>query len=355
MSKLLINEQPLVVLPKLACTIGLNEAIVLQQVHYWLDRSDKVREGHTWTYNTLDKWHDQFPFWSLSTLKRTLKSLRDQKLLIATDKFNTLKIDKTLWYTIDYEKLTSLEEPDGKSVNQPSGQNEQMGKTEGSEIVPPLVQNEQMADTNEKRMSFPWGQFDLTKSSKWTVEKSKVNQPLPETSTETSTDTKVKKNSSKRGKRVFNDDDVEMKLVNHMISLIRQNDPKFKKPNIQTWCDSIRLTIEQDNRTPEEIKTVMEWAQNDNFWNSKILSPVKLRKQFSTLFVQMNTPRNGSGKKNGPNPAWLEAEKEKQRKYEETRKSEFESDVPDDEEMERIMKELNGGAGHSEQQKNAHY
>ena len=33
---LLISEPPLQVLPSLAVKIGLNEAIVLQQIHYWL-------------------------------------------------------------------------------------------------------------------------------------------------------------------------------------------------------------------------------------------------------------------------------------------------------------------------------
>lgn len=36
MSKLLIEEPPLQVLPSLAVTIGLNEAIIIQQIHYWL-------------------------------------------------------------------------------------------------------------------------------------------------------------------------------------------------------------------------------------------------------------------------------------------------------------------------------
>ena len=38
MSKLLIADVPLVVLPKLAEEIGLNEAIFLQQLHYRLER-----------------------------------------------------------------------------------------------------------------------------------------------------------------------------------------------------------------------------------------------------------------------------------------------------------------------------
>jgi len=360
MSKLLINEQPLMVLPKLACAIGLNEAIVLQQVHYWLDRSDKVRDGQTWTYNTLDKWNQQFPFWSLSTLKRTLKSLRDQELLIATDKYNTLKIDKTLWYTIDYDKLLSLEKEDEPTVNQPLGQNELMGKNKGSEIVPPLGQNELMGDTNEKRVSFPWGHFDLTKSSKWSVERSKVNQALPETSTETTTDSKDKKKSRQRGKRVFDDSDVEMKLVNFFVGLITKNDPKFKKPNIQVWCDHIRLLIEQDKRTPEEIKSVMEWTTNEDFWKSNILSTKKLREKFSQLKIQMDQPaRTGYGNKRGSGngmkaPAWLDGEKEKQRSYEEGKKAEFESDIPDEDELAKMLAEL-GGSKASDKEKNAHY
>lgn len=186
-----------------------------------------------------------------------------------------------------------------------------------------------------------------------------MSQALPETSTETSTDSKDKKKSSKRGKRVFNDSDVEFKLANHLISLIRQDDPKFKEPNMQTWCNDIRLTIEQDGRTPEEIKAVMEWANGNSFWKSNILSPVKLRKQFSKLVIQMNQPvRTGYGKNSGSNmqkPKWLDAEKEKQRTYEEAKRTEFESDVPDEEELARIIQELEQGTGASEKQKNAHY
>ena len=36
MNNLLIDDYPILVLPKLATEIGLNEAIVLQQIHYWL-------------------------------------------------------------------------------------------------------------------------------------------------------------------------------------------------------------------------------------------------------------------------------------------------------------------------------
>lgn len=106
MSKYLLDDHPLVVLPSLALIVGLNEAIVLQQVHYWVTLNIKdgrnYEEGEYWTYNTYEKWQEQFPFWSLDTIKRTIKRLEKVGLLI-TDNFNKWKMDKTKWYRIDYE------------------------------------------------------------------------------------------------------------------------------------------------------------------------------------------------------------------------------------------------------------
>ncbi|WLF74824.1 hypothetical protein Q3V38_08385 [Limosilactobacillus fermentum] len=45
---LLIEEPPLQVLPSLAKSIGLNEAIVLQQIHYWIRKSNNLKDGHKW-------------------------------------------------------------------------------------------------------------------------------------------------------------------------------------------------------------------------------------------------------------------------------------------------------------------
>ena len=64
MSRLLIHESPLQVLPSLAVKIGLNEAIILQQLHYWLnpDHNKNIREGSHWVYNSYEQWQKQFPF-----------------------------------------------------------------------------------------------------------------------------------------------------------------------------------------------------------------------------------------------------------------------------------------------------
>ena len=88
MSRLLLEDEPLVVLPKLA-TIGLNEAIILQ-LHYWLEKSNNVKDGFRWIYNTYEEWKSQFPFWSESTIKRTLKKLQERKIIVGN--YNKMKI-----------------------------------------------------------------------------------------------------------------------------------------------------------------------------------------------------------------------------------------------------------------------
>ena len=114
MSSLLIQEVPLMVLPTLATKIGLNEAMFLQQLHYWVDRSHNEFEGRKWVYNTVPEWCKQFPFWSKRTLERILSTLEKQGLILVGN-YNRKGFDRTKWYTVNYEKLTELEAEDEKS------------------------------------------------------------------------------------------------------------------------------------------------------------------------------------------------------------------------------------------------
>ena len=99
----LVNMPTYLFETKLAAEVGLNEAIILQRLHFWLSRTDagKTVGEVRWIYNTLDQWHEQFPFWSLMTVRRTLESLREKKLIFVSN-LNRMKRDKTLWYTINY-------------------------------------------------------------------------------------------------------------------------------------------------------------------------------------------------------------------------------------------------------------
>jgi hypothetical protein len=134
MGRLLFDEHPLVILPELAVLIGLNEAVVLQQLHYWLQKSNHFHEGRRWVYNTYDQWQRQFPFWSTVTVRRTLMALRkpytpknpqDRKVergpLVVTGCFNRASFDRTMWWAIDYIELSVME-----GMTRRSAQNDQM-------------------------------------------------------------------------------------------------------------------------------------------------------------------------------------------------------------------------------------
>jgi hypothetical protein len=105
---ILFNKVPLqlVVNVELANILGLNECIVLQQVHYWLEKNKKegrnFKDGFIWIYNTYADWQEQFPFWSDSTIKRIFSKLEDMSLLVSASYNNTK------WYRIDYDMLNNL-------------------------------------------------------------------------------------------------------------------------------------------------------------------------------------------------------------------------------------------------------
>ena len=110
-SALLINEDPLQVLPSLAVAIGLNEAIALQQLHYWLRKSKNLRDdGRKWVYNSYGEWAENFPFWSERTIQRAFLELEKRKLIIVDTPGGR---DRRKWYTIDYDRVNGLiSEPD---------------------------------------------------------------------------------------------------------------------------------------------------------------------------------------------------------------------------------------------------
>ena len=134
MSKWLFDSHPIVVDRELAKAFGLNEAIVLQQLNYWLNgKSAKLINGRKWIYNSYKQWQeDNFPFFFLSTVRRAIENC-EKKGLIITDNFNKAGFDKTKWYSIDYEMVD-------KGMSKRVAQNEQ---TDCSKRANGVAQNEQ--------------------------------------------------------------------------------------------------------------------------------------------------------------------------------------------------------------------
>ena len=154
---LLFDEHPLVLSPTLAKELGnLNEAVFVQQVHYWLEIKKQTGknfvEGRYWIYNSVEDWLKQFPWMSSATLRRTIDSLV-KKGYIVKGNFNQKKMDHTTWYTLNYEKILEID----KKTNQEKEENAQLAlavaqleeKSENDETIVTqevcrIAQNEQI-------------------------------------------------------------------------------------------------------------------------------------------------------------------------------------------------------------------
>jgi len=125
MSKLLIQEPPLQVLPSLAVKIGLNQAMALQQLHFWEIKPSqgKIIAGRKWIRNTLKKWKESnFPFWSEKTIGRIFTSLEEMGLVDSRTDLNKHGYDRTKWYSSNHEAIDALDFSIGTTCPVGSGQ-----------------------------------------------------------------------------------------------------------------------------------------------------------------------------------------------------------------------------------------
>ena len=140
MSKLLINESPLQVLPSLAVKVGLNEAIFVQQLH-WLSQTKEAytQDGRTWVKRTVAEWREQFPWWSERTIKRIIAALVNAGLVV-TAEHNESSWDHTQSYAIEYAWLDT----DGTIDS------DKMAPSDSDKMAPSSISNKNSKKKEEK-------------------------------------------------------------------------------------------------------------------------------------------------------------------------------------------------------------
>ena len=88
-------------------------------------------------------------------------------------------------------------------------------------------------------------------------------------------------------------------MAEWMLKLLRTLSPKHGDPSWQTWCRDIRLMRDREKRTRREIAELFAWANADPFWQSNILSPGTLRRQWDKLEIQ-RMRKGGNGRMGQP-------------------------------------------------------
>lgn len=239
---LLMPSRPIVINPDLAYSIGLNEAIALQQVNYWLQETNSglERDGVRWIYNTTEQWLEQFPFWSESTLKRTFTRLKSLGVL-KVEQLNKSQRDMTNYYTINYESEL-LDEV-------------KVIKSKKSKCAVPSVQNDTMEEVNVKRS---------TRSKRTAVIRSKCTDDPTENTTESTTEITGKDSCPVAGQP-----DPEVVITDQAILVLSHlnqiSGSRYQKS--KTSLENIRARL-RDGYSVADLQLVIDlkhehWHEND--------------------------------------------------------------------------------------------
>ncbi len=282
---LLLKVKPLVVSPVLACRIGLNEAIVLQQICYWLEETNSGVEhgGKRWVYNSINAWNEQFPWWTGKTIQRTVSSLK-RSGLIYVEQLKKKQHDQTNYYAINYasplltdkdnlslSKRTICPNREGKSVRMDK---DSLSQSIGS-TCPTLTEN-----TTEN-------------TTEITGKDSRPVSAKPDTLSDIHPNAAV---SSPLKRQWGSEEDLTCakwiwSRISSMYEKAAEADgevSKPKEPNWADWSNEVRLMCSRDGRTHRQICELFSRVQRDPFWCRNVLSPSKLREKWDELSIKLS-------------------------------------------------------------------
>ena len=117
-----------------------------------------------------------------------------------------------------------------------------------------------------------------------------VNIFSSEPSSDTTQTQPIEKPKSKQAP-VFSEDTEQYQLALFMRQCVLENLPNAKVPeetpkSLKRWTHDIDLMIRIDNRNPNDIRDMMDWAHKDEFWRANVLCPSNLREKWDRLVAQ---------------------------------------------------------------------
>lgn len=90
----------------------------------------------------------------------------------------------------------------------------------------------------------------------------------------------------------------DLKTAQWISARVKQINPTCKAPDMTSWSNTVRLMRQIDNRSHQDICALYDWASKHHFWQTNILSPESLRKQWDKLTMQ----RNAGGEQRAAKP-----------------------------------------------------
>ena len=256
---LLLDDRIIAVTPALVRALGgkANEAIVLQQLHWWMRHATAEHDGHRWVWNTYEDWAAMTGL-TPKQARTAIGNLVDRGVVVqhAPESW-----DRTRWYRIDYDH----------------------------EVLAPSARSGALQQT--KRAD------DSIYTDRSTEREPKPSSLVPRVEAD-----------------VQDYPDEVMDLAREFAGMVKANGhalPSKGSKAAATWLlemDRLRRigppgdTGDDPPPTDDEIREVMAWAlQRSTFWPANIRALPKFRQQYTTLRGQMR--RDSNGRALGPSAA----------------------------------------------------
>lgn len=346
-SSLLINEAPLQVLPSLAVALkNVHEAIILQQVQYWLSRSNFVFNGRKWVYNTLDEWHEQFPWITKKSVGDKFRSLEKKGILIVGN-FNKLKYDRTKWYSIDYDKLNSL--INNENIDENVDMTDKEVSSSCIEKKLPhgrgknfLMEEEETSSSKEKKLRHGRGK-------NFSIEEEETSSPIPETTRDYAEITQRVRSKSDSKFQNFKPkvlDQLEIEFEKLWKLYPKKIGKKDALNSYMNWrAESPKNTYE---RAVKQLSDYLKYLKNNKITNRYIFNGNNWFGGHIDDDVDLSKPKKFSGKKHVRElPDWDEVAREQNQKKTENGMSPKEYD--------RIFKEFSATENKDQQSDTVSY
>ena len=82
----------------------------------------------------------------------------------------------------------------------------------------------------------------------------------------------------------------DLKAAEWLFAKVQIVAPTAQTPNWPSWSNEVRLMRYALKVSHHDICEVFKWANADQFWQTNVMSPAKLREKWDTLKAQMNQP-----------------------------------------------------------------
>lgn len=192
--------------------------------------------------------------------------------------------------------LTGLSEPGLKKARNSLVQHGLIKYIQGKKNVkPPEYQIINLYEKAKQATSYPTSK-DTLKSKSISTGLEGVSQLVRQPGSQavahkrlTNTDSNLTKNKRPRSKasRTYAPTEQPYQIAEHLYKRILEHQD-LKKPNLQKWADEVRLAHERDGRDYDKLTKLVDWAQDNDFWQANILSAKKLREKYDILTGQAN-------------------------------------------------------------------